>query len=893
MKRTSRIVLEYLSAFVLITLLLLAITGVVVVKFYGEDLQSYVMELVNDRLDSKVNVEEASVKVFHKFPNTSIVLSDITIWSSHNFNTGDFGGVGGDTLLTAEKVSISFNLLSMIRKRYNIRQLEISNGTLHLYTDRNGEGNYKLAGGDRRKKGDDAQVNLSQLRVNNFRILLNNQAKQLTSSGMLDRLDLNGRFSRRNTQIRGSLEGFLEEISNKEILYASDRQIQAKLSMDVKDSLFTIKAGQLQIDRILADMDGTFRVSPGQGVQMDLYAAARDLEIHEVLDLLPSKMSNPLQEIRGNGILQLYARVTGMVSSTLTPRIEADFQTSNANLQWNKFPFSVKNLNLTGTYSNGGEFNPVTTSLNVESISAVIGRDHISGRGWIRNFYDPNFNFQLKGDLHPEQWTGWYESIPLYQVDGTMISDIKVSGSYDRLQPRGKKFLDFDISGGISLEEVQFSISEKGIPFSGLNGRIFIDNDFWEPSISGQLGKSDFKVSGSGLNLLSFLLARKEELVASVTFQSNHFDLQEVLDNLAGKPSGQNRGVHFPENINLKLDFQINDFQKEKLTASNVRGVAQYDSPYLSVEGLTMQTMDGTLMGSFGMIQNSEGDLFTNVNASLYNLNIHDLFYAFNNFGQTTLTHEHLKGSISGTSVFSAEFDSLFTIRTGSILSENDVKVQEGELNGYAPLMALSRFIEVEELRNIKFKTLENTILVRDNQVIIPSMDIQSNALNLSASGTHGFDNRYDYRLRLKLSDLLYNKARGSKNTEFEIAEDASDTRILFLKISDQGSGTTVELDREKTAQKIRDDLKAEKAELKEILNEELGLFKRDEAPLQESPSGRKGEESFRFEFSDEPDSSASQEVGQGRSRWRKNRTKEEPAENKPAREFVIDEEPP
>lgn len=892
MKRYVRIIFEYLLAFVLITLLLLAITGVIVVKFHGDDLQAYVMDQVNNRLDSKVNVDEVSVKVFHKFPNTSILLNNITIWSSHNFNTRDFDGSGADTFLTAETVSISFNTFGLIRKKHNIRQLEIKNGVLHLFTDRAGEGNYNLLANNNRRERDEQQINLSQLRISDFYVLLNNQAKQLKSSGMLKRLDLNGRFSKRNTQIKSSMEGFLEEISNKDILYASNRAILAKVNLDVNDSLYTIKAGQIQVDRILADVDGRFRINPGNGINMDLYAAARDLEIHEVLDLLPSEMSNSLLGITGNGILQLYARVTGMVNSTLTPQIKADFQTSNANLQWDRVPFSLKNLNLIGTYSNGGEFNPVTTSLNIESISAVIGEDHLSGRGKIQNFFDPDFNFELKGDIHPDQWIQWYKSIPVHQVEGTVISDIKVSGSYDRLKPRGEKFLAFDVNGGVSLDNVMVRFTEDGLPFSELNGTVFIDNDFWEPSLSGNYGVSDFSLAGSGLNLISFLLDREEELVASATFRANRFDLQEILEQLSRRDSGQNVSKNFPDGLNLRLDFIINDFQKDRLEASNVRGIAQYDAPFFYIDSLTMQTMEGTLKGAFGMIQDSEGEIFTNVNASLYNLDIQQLFYAFNNFGQTQVTHEHLKGSISGSSVFSAEFDTTFTIRTESILSENDVTIHDGELNGFSSILALSRFIEVEELQNIEFETLKNIILLKDKQVIIPTMDIQSSALNLSASGTHGFDNHYDYRLRLKLSELLYNKARRSRNAEFEVAADESDTRILFLKIYNDGSGSNVELDREKTAQKIRNDLREEKTELKEILNEELGLFKRDESINQEEDHQEEREEFFRFEFSDEPDSANVQEKGKEKRRWRKNRSKKDTTQNKPVREFVIDEVP-
>lgn len=894
MKRQVRIILEYLAAFVLITLLLLAIIGVVVVKFHGNDLQDYVMEQVNNRLDSKVDVGDVSVRVFHKFPNTSIVLRDITVWSSHNFNPRAFDGEGADTLLRAESVSISFNLFGLVRKKYNIRQLEIKQGALYLFTDRNGEGNYNLLAGDRRKEKNEQQINLSQVRVTDFRILQNNQAKQLKSSGTLKQLQLNGKFSKRTTQIKGSLEGYLDEVSNKEILYASERDILARLNLDVNDSVYTIKNGQLQVDRILADVDGRFLSMPGDGVQLDLYAAARDLEIHEVLDLLPSELSNPLLGIRGNGGLQLYARVTGMANSTLTPQIKADFQTSNANLFWDRFPFSVKNLNLTGSYSNGGEFNPVTTSLNVESISAVIGDDHITGRGQIHNFYDPDFHFELKGDIHPDQWIRWYEAIPIYRAGGTVINDIKVSGSYDRLKPRGERFLAFDISGGISLEDVMFQISEERIPFTALNGTIFIDNDFWEPSISGIFGDSDFAIAGSGLNLISFLLDQDEQLVASATFRSNRMDLQEVLDNLSRKRAEGRPAIRFPQNLNLRLDVVINEFWKNRFQADNVRGIAHYEAPYLQIDSLTMQTMDGTLTGAFGMLQDQEGVIFTNVSANLLNLDIRKLFFAFNNFGQTQLTHEHLKGTITGNSVFSAEFDSTFRISPATILSENDVIIRDGELNNYDPLLALSRFIEVEELRNIQFETLENTILLMENQVIIPAMDISSNALNLSASGTHQFDNQYDYRLQLKLSDLLYNKSRSSRNREFEIAEDASDRRILFLKIYNEGSGAVVEMDHERTAQKIREDLKQEKAELKEILNQELGLFNRDASVNRQETLQEEREETFRFEFGDEadPDTINTDTEERERSRWWRRRSKRDTAQNKPVREFVIDERP-
>ena len=265
MKLKLRIILEYLSAFLVIVLLLLAIASVVVVKFYGNDLKIFVMEQINERLDSKVDVGEISVRVFHKFPNTSIQLKNVTVWSTHNFSTSGFNGPGADTLLSAKDIYVSFNLLSLIRKKYNIRQLEIREGILHLYTDLQGEVNYQVFSGDKRKRKESTPVNLSSLRITDFSLVINNQVKQLVSTGTLKRIDLNGKFSKRNTQLKGSLSGWLGVISNKDILYASNRDIEADLNLDVRDSLYNINSGQLKLDRIIADMDGQFILHPGEG----------------------------------------------------------------------------------------------------------------------------------------------------------------------------------------------------------------------------------------------------------------------------------------------------------------------------------------------------------------------------------------------------------------------------------------------------------------------------------------------------------------------------------------------------------------------------------------------------------------------------------------------------
>lgn len=897
MRRIIRIILEYLLAFAVIFLLLLAITGVVMVKFYGEDLKRHVMDQVNEKLESTVEVEEVSVQVFHNFPNTSILLEGVTIWSSHNFNPKAFAGPGADTLLTARTASASFNLFGLLRKKYNLKKLEIRQGQINLLTDQNGEGNYQLLNRTKGSQDRGRQIDLSQVKLIDFNVRLDNEAKQLRATGRVHLLELNAKFTKRTSQIKSVLEGALEEVSNKGVPYASHREVRSKINLALNDSLYTIRTGHFQLDRIVADVDGTFMPRAGEGVDLDLSASARDLEIHEVLDLFPNELSSGMSGIEGNGDMQLSARITGKASALLTPGIEGQFQATGANLKWKKrFPFILKNLDLKGSYTNGKGFSPLTTTLQLESFSCRIGDDRISGSATIHNFYEPDFSLELKGEIHPEQWTRWYDKLPVREAKGRMEVNMKTSGSYDRLREKGHRFLSFDLAGGISLDEVGFKFSGEAPPVAGLTGSLYIENDFWEPSFSGTYGKSQFKITGSGANLLSFLIKKSEPLVASASFRSRFLDLKEVLEHMPGSRSAGNSAVAFPRRLNLRMEFAVDELHKGPFQASNVRGVATYDPPLLLIDSLTMQTMEGTLRGELGMFQDEGGTVFTNVNAGLHRIDIHQLFYSFNNFGQQQITHENLNGILSGTSVFSATFDSTFRILPSTILSENNITIQDGQLKGYSPMLALSRFIEVEELENIRFETLENTILIRNSQVIIPSMEIHSNALNLSASGTHGFDNHFDYRLRLKMSELLYSKARSRGNTEFVMAEDASDSRILFLKILNDGNGTTVEMDRERTAEKIREGMKNEKQELKQILNRELGLFRKDSAVNIQTQQTEDQKEMFKFEFSDDPSEPPAENEAETGHRWIRRRRNEavqkDSDQNKPAKEFVFDEEP-
>ena len=140
-------------------------------------------------------------------------------------------------------------------------------------------------------------------------------------------------------------------------------------------------------------------------------------------------------------------------------------------------------------------------------------------------------------------------------------------------------------------------------------------------------------------------------------------------------------------------------------------------------------------------------------------------------------------------------------------IAQADVEIINGELLKFEPMLSLSKFISVDELKNIKFKTLRNTITISDQKIRIPEMLISSSAFEITLSGIHSFDYNFDYRLRVALSDVLFNKAKRKKKEieDYLVMEDNVDETIIPISIIGNPDNFKVNFDSKKAFYLIRE----------------------------------------------------------------------------------------
>ncbi len=534
-------------------------------------------------------------------------------------------------------------------------------------------------------------------------------------------------------------------------------------------------------------------------------------------------------------------KVSGSISRLNVPSIRAVYILNINKLKYAKKVF--QNIDLKGNYSNGTLKNAVSSSINVEKFLFRDYESDLTGSIHIENLKEPYIKLQINGETNATILNKLVNNNKITGFSGIFRPDFQLQTKLGSLKNLSlNSFLASGLSGKINLENISV-IRTDNYSIEDLNGNIRFAGDSWYPDIEFSNNESNIHAKLQVDHVFKYLSGQMGNLLINGEVSSDYLDLTPLTMLRSEKQkNSEKKAFKLPEGLYTGLLLHIDKFKAGKFNSTEMEGYLQYKPGFLSVSELKMNTMEGWITGNSAIMQDEEYNLYIRTQNQLHHINIKTLFHSFNNFKQDFIVEENIEGFLSGNVDFETVFDSLLNVRKDQILSSADIKITSGELIDFEPVMKLSRFVEIEELAHIHFENLENKIIIKDRNVMIPAMDINSSAFNISASGTHSFDQNFNYHLKVNLSELLTNKARRSKieNAENWTVEKDGRKASLYLSISGSPDNYTVKYDQQRAITSVKEDLKKEKTRLKNILNEEFGFFKKDSSFKQTEPAGSK-----------------------------------------------------
>jgi hypothetical protein len=127
----------------------------------------------------------------------------------------------------------------------------------------------------------------------------------------------------------------------------------------------------------------------------------------------------------------------------------------------------------------------------------------------------------------------------------------------------------------------------------------------------------------------------------------------------------------------------------------------------------------------------------------------------------------------------------------------------------------------MEDLRRVRFTDMQNFLEVKNEKVYIPVMLIQSNALNMTLSGEHSFDNEINYKIKINAGQVLLNRLKKHDN-DLDPLPDKGGLFNLYYSIT--GNIDKYEMKRKKrTVKEEFERSEARKEQIAAQLNEYLG----------------------------------------------------------------------
>ncbi|MBC8266382.1 MAG: hypothetical protein H8E84_05390 [Flavobacteriales bacterium] len=805
--------MRVLKKIIKITLLLLlfsVLLGIGVTYIYGGKIEQIILTNIRENSLAEIKVKEINFSVFETFPYASVKLTDVLIMEKEPNNK--------DTLLYANQSYLQFNILNLIDGKQEIMKVVLLNANLNIKYDFDGKPNFKIFKEVKDKK---KKVKINQVYFSDSKITYSHQKKNINIKGNTQKILLlfdgenQSEFSvNGNLHMKNLIVGSADYIQNKEC------KLDANFSLS--DSILEILNGELFIEDVQLFLNGEVK-----GKNVNLNISADNQRLKSVLTHMPEKFKSVCSSFLADGDLSCKGVIKGTISKTSNPHFNMDFTITNGGFNLKENPFKLSAVSINGNIDNGKNNNFEGTLIKTENCSAKTGNGTLSGSFRVSNLNNYYLTTDITTNLDLAEVNHQFKSTPFFNMKGTLVARTKYNGLLSFSKKMKNNFLQAKHQSDVELKNVEFQYKNSPLVFRFPFLNCYINNNKIVVEKSEiTISDSDLKFDGTITDFIPYLLAEAPKIQLQGNLESVYIKFDELLT-IKDINSGEGTSAStLPNWIEVDLQTKIEQLSYQYFVAKNIDAGIDYKNYTLRAKDVKMNTLNGEISGEIKFFERPFNYFKLFASAHLEKINIRDLFTGFQNFGQEFIQDKHIKGVGTADIQLQSTWNPGFEFDPNKLQLNSHLIIEKGELLEFSPLLNLSSYVSVEELKNVKFSTLENTIKIGNNNIIIPAMEIKSTALSVFISGTHSFDNEIDYQIRLLLSELISKKARSkNKNLENELGvvkDDGLGRTTLYLKMAGNVDDPDISFDKIKIKEKIKTEVKKEAEQIKTIIKEDV-----------------------------------------------------------------------
>ena len=749
-----------------ISLLALLFSGLVIaVTVYEDEIVTYALQTVQENLKTKSSIKEADLTLWNNFPSVSIRFKEVYVEENSKSH---------DTLLFAKELYLSFDIFDLFSGKYNIDEIEAKDGKFNMRVDRKGQVNWDVWKMDTSStKNEKFKIHLENIVGENISYLYEDEQEKTFVDVKLKELKATGNFTEKQFLLDIETKAFMNALytGETEMLRKRNVGLDSKIQVNLDSNSFEIQTAELLLEEVPLNVTGSLNY--GEHPSIDLHIAETELELKEGISLLPNAMQMQLKPYAPSGNVHFNFDMNGSFENL---SIASKFSVKDGELVEINSGVDLHSIELEANYVLKEGMDSVT----IANFHSILGIGTLSGKGTIRNFNDPVLNLSVNAETNLSDVKGFFSWDSLAVCDGHILANSTIKGKI-AFQEADSTFdwSQLHLNGRAQVSDGSFQWAKSKGLFKNINGVFLLKgSDASVEQLNFNLNDNNCSFSGDFQSLIPFFTNGHEDLKINAHLYSNKLDLEKLLT-VAGSDESEPQ-LALPSSIELHLTAQIDQFLFKTFTASNISGTVDYSNGHLQISPLSMNLARGNIAADFNLFPSANGQFGVTCSGALNSIDIQEVFLLFDNFGQNYLTQKNIKGNATILLDFQTLLGSDLSVLPGSIKSDLQLNIENGELNDVSSFQYLISYIKgnkwiaplvkedefAEKLRHIKFSTLQNSIHIENSVITFPLMDIESSAMSITMEGTHSFENALDYRIGFDLKEVLMNASStaGSKS---------------------------------------------------------------------------------------------------------------------------------
>jgi len=793
-------ILKWLSFIVLgLTIAL----GIILIALYSykKEILASINEKLEEMVDGDINIADVHITILRHFPNISIVLDDIHL-------RGPAYGKYHHPFLKAKRVDFNIEGFKLFGKQLSIKSVYIEHGEVFVFRTFDGYTNLDVF----KKKttplapGQEKLVVLDLKKINLIDVSMTYVDSLKKKSFVVHFRDTENSITARDSatliHIGGKMKFVGLTLNEEKGSFLKDKSATADLNfeLDASRKNVLLKPSILNFEKSSLKLSGLFMVEKPGSFQLDI--ESQRLDYKEGLTILPDTLAKKLSKYYVEKPVNININLKGILAPGIKPAIDITFSFENSLVTAGKI--NMDKMSMTGSFINHVEHtlpnDDSNSQLHFSSLKGLVDNLPVEAVVTLTDLRDPALKLKSVFNVDLIDLNVHLDTTKIKMISGHFISTFSYEGSLKEYLDDTRTRYDGHLSGKATVTNGKFNYYAKKIYVDKVNATFgFTEKKFNIEKLNLSANKNIINVFGTMTSYIPFFTTPETTGKVKLNITSPRLDIsgilqpRKVVKSKSAKAASKKKVADVVEKLTdaleFDLDFKVDEFINKNFKAKQLKGNLILAGNEFNVQNSGMEFAGGKveLNMKVSKLQNSINPL--QLQAKMKDVNLKEFFYAFNNFNQTTFSHEHIDGKLSLDVSLRAEINDKLDFLTKDLDGVATFKITDGSLRNFEPMQRLSNFLlKGRDFSDVQFGEITSNINMSGTKMNVSRMEVESTVLTMFIEGRYDLNDSSDLSIQVPLSNL---KKRDQDFAPENIGIDSKVGASVYLRVRRDKTGKT------------------------------------------------------------------------------------------------------